>query len=167
MVYQRNKKAKGDPPLRQQSKRGLQHPAGQWPGWTGLCAGRFRSAARLTGRTAGRPGANRPLRSCHPGGLLQDTSGPRSRSGLPPGLDRRVRSLDRSDRMHDRAPRRRPSSALMPTGGSTARHFDAPVSVRSATRFGPAGPVAGPVQPAPAPDAPVCGPVDRESRGES
>ena len=76
MVYQRNKKAKGDPPLRQQSKRGLQHPAGQWPGWTGLCAGRFRSAARLTGRTAGRPGANRPLRSCHPGGLLEDTSAP-------------------------------------------------------------------------------------------
>ncbi|KAK1694726.1 hypothetical protein QYE76_011423 [Lolium multiflorum] len=39
MVYQRNKKAKGDPPLQQQSKRGLQQKSGLQPGPTGPATG--------------------------------------------------------------------------------------------------------------------------------
>ncbi|KAK1632945.1 hypothetical protein QYE76_007260 [Lolium multiflorum] len=52
MVYQRNKKDKGDPPLQQQSKRGLQQKSGLQPGWTGHQTGQY-------GVRSGRPGANR------------------------------------------------------------------------------------------------------------
>lgn len=52
MVYQRNKKAKGDPPLQQQSKRGLQQKSGLQPGPTGPATG-------LSGAQLGQPVANR------------------------------------------------------------------------------------------------------------
>jgi hypothetical protein len=81
---------------------------GQGPGRTGPCAGRFRSAARSTGCTAGRPGANRLLRRCHPGGLLRNISQFRSRSGPCPGLDRLVRSLARSTGLWTGCPGRWP-----------------------------------------------------------
>ncbi|KAK1678886.1 hypothetical protein QYE76_039734 [Lolium multiflorum] len=55
MVYQRNKKAKGDPPLQQQSKRGLQQKSGLQPGPTGPATGQ--SGAQL-----GQPVANRSIR---------------------------------------------------------------------------------------------------------
>ncbi|KAK1617106.1 hypothetical protein QYE76_022623 [Lolium multiflorum] len=114
---QRNKKAKGDPPLRQQSKRGLQQASGQRPGWTGLAPAD--SVAPVDRHTAGRSGANRPCADAFRATYWETWSCPRSGSGLPPGLDRRVRSLARSDRVHDRALRRRPSS-LTAIGGSTA-----------------------------------------------
>ena len=49
-----------------------------------------------------------------------------------------VRSCARSDRVVDRAPRRQPATA-------SAGQFLAPVKTKPQLRFGPAGPVPGPV----------------------
>jgi hypothetical protein len=60
-----------------------------------------------SGRPGAGPGAPAPTGSCADGNratFWKTRRSPRSRSGLPPGLDRRVRSLARSDRAPDRAP---------------------------------------------------------------
>ncbi|KAK1698125.1 hypothetical protein QYE76_014822 [Lolium multiflorum] len=86
MVYQRNKKAKGDPPLQQQSKRGLQQKSGP------------------TGRATGRPACSSVHRSEHPAhdrstvanGLHTRTQNPvADRSGLRPASPAHV-PVDRS-----------------------------------------------------------------------
>ena len=52
MVYQRNKKAKGDPPISTTIKKGLQEKSGHLPGPTGPATGQ-------SGVVAGQPGGNR------------------------------------------------------------------------------------------------------------
>lgn len=117
MVYQRNKKAKGDPPLQQQSKRGLQQKSGLQPGPTGPATGQ-------SGVLAGQPGGNRVPMEEPADPVCDRSTGPLTGgSGAPsgrPGGNRaatghqpekhqddakELRSLIRSDRPLDRAVR--------------------------------------------------------------
>ncbi|KAK1650302.1 hypothetical protein QYE76_068107 [Lolium multiflorum] len=117
MVYQRNKKAKGDPPISTTIKRGLQEKSGHQPGPTGPATGQ-------SGVLAGQPGGNRVPMEEPADPVCDRSTGPLTGgSGAPsgrPGGNRaatgqqpekhqddakELRSLIRSDRPLDRAVR--------------------------------------------------------------
>ena len=138
IMYQRNKKAKGDPPLQQQSKRGLQKKSGRSPGWTGPQTG-------WSGARSGRPGANRAPTGRQPGcksTLEESGCRPVSRA-----TDRRVLRTVRSTGRQPGANQRSP--------------WTKKARIRPSILSQPAGPVTGPVGPDSRPDSPVTGPVDR------